>query len=116
MDVEARGLISDAAGRADEERRAYFPSLCPLRSGAILCGFQVGPAKHAPTSTIRLCRSRDGGSTWRELPFRFETEIGGIPGSRAAAELVEAEPGRLLLFTTWFDRSDPDRPLFDPET
>ncbi len=30
--------------------------------------------------------------------------------------MVEVEPGRLLLFTTWFDRTDPDRPLFDPET
>ncbi|HJT79520.1 MAG TPA: sialidase family protein, partial [Gemmataceae bacterium] len=34
----------------------------------------------------------------------------------AAAERVEAEPGRLLLFSTWFDRSDPARPLFDPAT
>ncbi len=33
-----------------------------------------------------------------------------------AAELVEVEPGRLLLFATWFDRSDPARPLFDPVT
>jgi hypothetical protein len=30
--------------------------------------------------------------------------------------LVEAEPGRLLLLATWFDRSDPDRPLLDPVT
>jgi hypothetical protein len=30
--------------------------------------------------------------------------------------MVEAEPGRLLLFATWFDRSDPERPLFDPVT
>jgi hypothetical protein len=33
-----------------------------------------------------------------------------------AAELVEVERGRLLLFATWFDRSDPARPLFDPVT
>jgi hypothetical protein len=30
--------------------------------------------------------------------------------------MVETKPGRLLLFTTWFDRSDPERPLFDPDT
>ena len=30
--------------------------------------------------------------------------------------LVEVEPGKLLVFTTWFDRTDPDRPLFDPVT
>ncbi len=76
----------------------------------------MGPSKHAATATLRLCRSRDGGSTWQELPARFATRLDGIPGSLAAAELVEGEPGRLLLFTTWYDRSDPARPLFDPVT
>src|SRR4051794_19639922 len=116
MHVEDRGLIYDAAAKSDAERVAFFTSLCPLGSGAILSGFQVGPSKHGPTATVRLCRSRDGGSTWQELPTRFETTLGGVPGSLAAAELVEVGPGRLLLFSTWFDRSDPARPLFDPDT
>jgi len=42
--------------------------------------------------------------------------LNDVPGSLAAGEIVEAEPGRLLLFATWFDRSDPNRPLFDPVT
>jgi hypothetical protein len=116
MKVEARGLIRDAATQPDAERIAFFTGLCPLKSGTILCGFQVGPSKHAPSATIRLSRSHDAGVTWQELPFRFSTTLDGIPGSLAAAEVVEAEPGRLLLFTTWFDRSDPARPLFDPVT
>ncbi|HJT79243.1 MAG TPA: hypothetical protein VJ739_18750, partial [Gemmataceae bacterium] len=86
MEVEARGLIYDAAARPEAERIAYFTALCPLRSGAILAGFQVGPGKHAPTGTVRLCRSRDGGTTWQELPFRFPTILDGVPGSLAAAE------------------------------
>src|SRR5207248_1796934 len=114
MQIEARGLIYDASTRPESERIAYFTGLCPLRSGVLLSGFQVGPAKHAPTSTARLCRSRDGGRTWQELPHRSPTTLEGVPGSLAAAEMVEAEPGRLLLFTTWFDRSDPARPLLDP--
>jgi hypothetical protein len=116
MHLEDRGLIRDAATKPDSERIAFFTGLCPLRSGSILSGFQVGPSKHAPTATIQLCRSQDGGSMWQELPWRFATTLDGVPGSLAAGELVEAEPGRLLLFTTWFDRSDPDRPLFDPVT
>jgi hypothetical protein len=90
--------------------------LCPLESGAFLSGFQIGSAKHAPDGTIRLCRSDDGGQSWRELPARFATMLEGVPGSLAAAEMVEVEPGRLLLFATWFDRTDPARPLFDPVT
>jgi hypothetical protein len=116
MQVEARGLIFDATDRPVPDRVASFTSLCPLGSGAILAGFQLGPGKMAPTSTVRLCRSSDDGSTWQELPARFETILDGIPGSLAAAEAVEVEPGRLLLFATWFDRSDPARPLFDPVT
>jgi hypothetical protein len=116
MRIEDRGVIYDATTKPESERIAFFTGLCPLRSGAILCGFQVGPAKQAPTSTARLCRSRDGGATWQELPASFETTLDGVPGSLAAAEMVEAGPGLLLLFTTWFDRSDPARPLFDPVT
>ncbi len=114
--LEDHGVIFDATRQPPEGRIAYFTSLCPLRSGAILCGFQNGPDKHAATSTIRLCRSVDGGQSWALLPVRFETRWEGVPGSLAAAELVEVEPGRLLLFSTWFDRSDPARPLFDPVT
>ncbi len=116
MHIEHRGLIFDATGRPAAERIAFFTSLCVLRSGAVLAGFQLGSGKHAPDSTIRLCRSDDSGATWHEVPARFETKLDGVPGSLAAPELVEVEPGRLLLFATWFDRSDPARPLFDPVT
>ncbi len=114
--IEGRGLIFDATLQPPAGRIACFTSLCMLRSGTILCGFQNGPGKHAATSTIRLCRSVDAGDTWESLPAVFETKIDGVPGSLGAAELVEAASGQLLLFATWFDRSDPDRPLFDPVT
>src|SRR5687768_16222472 len=116
MKVEDRGVVFDATAQPPSERIAFFTSLGPLASGAILCGFQLGPAKHAIGSTIGLCRSTDGGKTWERLPATFETTIDGIPGSLGGVEMVEVEPGKLLLFCTWFDRRDPDRPLFDPVT
>jgi len=112
--IEDRGLIFDATLQPPAGRIAYFTSLCVLRSGVTLCGCQNGPGKHAATSTVRLSRSMDAGTTWELMPTRFETRINGVAGSLGAAELVEATPGRLLLFATWFDRSDPERPLFDP--
>lgn len=114
--VEGRGLIFDATHADQSEAVAYFASLATLQSGEILAGWQNGPGKHTPTNTIRLARSRDRGQSWQQLPFRFDTRWEGVPGSLTAAEMVEVEPGRLLLFTTWFDRSEPDRPLFNPET
>ena len=116
FNIEARGLILDAAQQPPQGRISFFTSLCVLRSGTILCGCQNGPGKHAPTCTARISRSTDGGRTWELLPTRFETQIGGQPGSLSGGEMVEVAPGRLLLFTTWFDRSDPARPLFDPVT
>jgi hypothetical protein len=116
MYIEERGTIFDTTHRPEAERIAYFTSLCPLRSEAILAGFQVGASKHGPKSTLGLCRSNDGGVSWQEIPFRFETVLNGVPGSLAAGEMVEVAPGRLLMFATWFDRSDPARPLFDPAT
>jgi len=116
MRIEDRGPVFDASDRPAHERVAAFVSLCTLQSGTVICGFQLGPRKHGPTSTIRFCRSSDNGATWSELPARFEQAIEGVPGSLSSGELVEVEPGRLLLLATWFDRSNPELPLFDPET
>ncbi len=116
LEVVARGQIFDSTQQEPNRRIACFTSLCRLASGKILCGFQNGPTKQAATSTVRLAQSTDGGHSWNPIPFEFITTFDGTPGSLAAIELVEPEPGRLLAFATWFDRSEPERPLFDPET
>ena len=41
--------------------------------------------------------------------------VDGVHGSYSSGEVVEIEPGGLLHFATWFDRTDPERPLFNPE-
>jgi hypothetical protein len=116
MYVEDRGLVYDATSQPAQRRIAFFSSLCTLDSGTILCSFQVGSGKHAPDSTIGICRSHDRGATWQELPGHFQTTIDGVPGSLAGGEIVEVVPGRLQVLATWFDRGDPARPLFDPVT
>ncbi|MFM8986936.1 MAG: sialidase family protein [Planctomycetia bacterium] len=115
-EVEERGLIHDTATAPAERRVAFFTSLAALTNGDVLAGFQVGPDKHAATSTIGLARSHDAGRTWTAIDWRFPAVLDGVPGSLAVAEMVEPEPGRLMLFASWFDRSDPRRPLFDPAT
>jgi hypothetical protein len=111
-----RGLVFDATKRNPPERVCAFTGLCRLRSGTIITGFQCGAAKHAINSLGRLARSRDGGRTWEDLGSPFNPVLGGVPGTLASADVVEPEPGRLLVSTTWFDRSDPNKPLFDPVT
>ena len=116
FEIADRGVVYDTTAQPTENRIAYFTSLCLLHSGAILCGYQNGPGKHSPTSRAGVSRSLDQGRTWSPLPVKFETVIDGIPGSLGCAEMTEIRPGRLIALTTWFDRSDPTRPLFDPVT
>lgn len=116
MRITHRSTIYDAAAQDESRRIAFMDGLLPMQSGTWLSGFTVGPEKNHPSGTIQLARSRDGGRGWSLIPFRFESHFEGIPGSLSGAELVEADAGRLLIFSTWFDRSDPQRPLFNPET
>lgn len=116
FEIEERGVVFDAAIQSAAARTACFTSLCRLRAGDLLCSFQLGSGKHAVDSRIGMCRSRDGGRTWVREEHAWQTTRDGIPGSLAAGELIEAAPDRLLLFATWFDRSDPERPLFDAQT
>ena len=87
MRIEDRGLIFDATTRPPGERVAAFVSLCVLESGTILCGFQNGPRKHDVTSTLRLCRSRDGGQTWTEWPSNvaFEAAVASVAAPQGLA-------------------------------
>jgi hypothetical protein len=116
MRVESRSIVYDAAAEEESGRVAFFDGVLQVASGTWLCGFTSGKTKHHHEGTIRLCRSGDGAVSWELLPWRFETRLDQAPGSLAGAELVEVDRGKLLLFTTWFDRTDPERPLFDPQT
>ena len=116
ISLEDAGLVYDARSRPTSESFCSFVSPCVLSNGTVLCSFQNGSRKHAVDSTVRICRSRDQGQTWSELPFQFERTLGGVPGSFSSGEIIEIRPGQLLMIATWFDRSDPDQPLFDPET
>ncbi len=116
IEIIDSGLVFDARDRPADQRVAAFVGLSPLADGSAICSFQLGPTKHASTSTVRLCRSTDSGRSWQELPARFDRTVGGVPGSLACGEIIEATPGTLVMLATWFDRSDPDRPVFDPET
>ncbi|MEX1231608.1 MAG: sialidase family protein [Planctomycetaceae bacterium] len=116
MTIEERGLVFDANGRPAHECVNCFTCLRRLSSGALIASFQCAAQKHDVKATIRMCRSDDDGRTWKDLGSPFDTSFGGVAGSLAGGEIVELSPGNLLLFTTWFDRSDPHRPLYDPVT
>ena len=116
LSIEFRSIVYDAAQQPSGARIAFFTGMCRLSSGVCLCGFQVGTGKHSPDSKIQLSRSNDNGKSWTILTPNLATELHGVPGSMSAPALVEVAADRLLMFATWFDRSEPERPLFDPVT
>ena len=116
LSIEFRSVVYDAAQQPSGARIAFFTGMCRLSSGVCLCGFQVGTGKHSPDSKIQLSRSDDKGESWTIFTPNLATEFHGVPGSMSAPALVEIAAGQLLMFATWFDRSEPERPLFDPVT
>ncbi len=116
LHVKSHGLIFDATTVPRSKSIAFFTSLLVLDSGDILASWQNGEGKHAPDNKLGLARSSDGGESWQSIDFEFNSILDGIPGSLACGEMVEPVPGRILLFTTWYNRSERERPFFDPET
>ena len=115
--IEDQGLIFDAARQPPAAGESPISLRCACSVRARFCAV----ARTAPASMRLPAPSDCAVDGWRQdvgIAARrsLRRELAGVPGSLAAAELVEAAPGRLLLFATWFDRSEPDRPLFDPVT
>lgn len=86
MKLEERGLIFDATKQTPNQRVNAFTTLCRLKSGTILAGFQSGTAKHAIDSKSRVARSTDGGRTWKDLGQLQNSTLNGVPGTMPAAD------------------------------
>lgn len=122
MNLIDRGIVFDASVAPPHERCSAFTSLIRLADGTLICGFKLGPEKLCATDRMVLMQSADEGRTWGRLFDGFDTTFQGTPGSYSGGYLVELDPtgpggsGRLLISLHWIDRSDPTRPLSNPET
>lgn len=110
------GCLYDASEAPLNERIAFVCGLYRTPAGTLLASCQLASAKSAPDAHLGLFRSRDDGRSWHRLPAALPTSFQGVVGSLAGGEITEVAPGKLILVSTWYDRSDPARPLFDPET
>jgi len=116
MKIIDRGLVFDAEAARANIRCAAFPRPTRLHDGALLCCFNVGPQKLSPEDHLRIMRSTDDGQTWHLLFEDFPTSYNGTPGSLCSGYIFEREPGKLFCSQLWVDRTDPDKPLANPET
>ncbi len=116
MQIESRGIIFDPIKWGGDQLLTSFVGLCSTESGALLATCQLGSSKNAVDATLVVCRSIDQGRTWARCEHEFATSIEGCEGSLSSGDIIEVASGQLLLIATWFDRSDPARPFFDPVT
>jgi len=115
MEVVANGTICEGGPGTSRASNA-FASLCVTAGGKLVAGFRSGVNKDAADGNVLVTTSSDGGTAWTEPHAPFDTMLDGTPGSHRAMNVSEVSPGRVLAVVGWFDRTNPDRPLFNPDT
>lgn len=116
MRVTHRGTIFDATQAPPHERFNCFTSACRMADGTLIVSFRFGSSKDSQDENVRIMASTDEGQTWQVMKASFETPVPGYPTAFRAGGVSEIRPGVLMGHFQWFDRSDPSRPLADPDT
>jgi len=114
--VVERGTIFSDHDPSSDTPVACYPTLARLSDGRILCTFRIGKAKDGADESLRIAESCDEGKTWSLTSFVPDTTLDGKVGSVSMGSVIETAPGQLLMVSTWIDRSDPSRPITNPET
>ncbi len=116
MHIVDQGTIYDARQAPAHARFCSFTSTCLMQDGTLLVSFRYGSSKDAADENVAVYTSRDEGRTWARVKMGFEPPVPGYPTGFRGGLINEVRPGVLLGHFQWFDRSDPTRPLADPET
>lgn len=95
---------------------AFLPNILPLSETEALCFYRVGAAFYSIDGRLATLRSTDGGRTWAQEAPVWDPKQDDADYSYSAPHATRLRDGTLLVLTRRVECSDPDRPLFNPET
>ncbi|MBR3221144.1 MAG: exo-alpha-sialidase [Kiritimatiellae bacterium] len=93
-------------------RQPFFPNLCELDDGTLLCCFYMGEAMDAVDARCYLAQSKDGGVSWSESRRMFTKDI----GESEYCKCTSLGGGRVLALGYGSVRMDRDALLSNPTT
>ena len=115
MEIAASGTVFEGAPGTSRASSA-FANLCVMSNGKIIVGFRGGSGKDGPDGNVFVSASDDGANTWSTPVAPSGTILDGAPGSHRVIAVSEVSDARLLGVVAWFDRTNPEKPLFNPAT
>jgi hypothetical protein len=95
---------------------ASFPFIRQLSEQEYLCVYRRGSAWESADGIIGKLRSTDGGRTWKEEGVVRENASDDKPYGYRGGALTCLSDGTLLLTSCRFDRTDPEKPIYNPVT
>jgi len=95
---------------------AYFPNILQLSDKEFFCAYSRGSAWVSIDIRGHKLRSVDGGKNWTDEGVIYDGSKDDKPYSYHGNFLTDLKDGTLLCLSVCFDRSDPDKLMYNPET
>ena len=109
------GILFINPDPAHQHFSAFFPNVVQISPQEFICIYQRGDGMYATNSNIAMLRSTDGGATWRDEGYLWDTSKDDRPYSYHATFISRMDDGTLVVCPCRADRSDSDRPFFSEQ-